>query len=118
MSATVGMLARLAGDRIGPDEPVLQLEEARQVVHRQAEQRQEHLGRERDREPFDEVDLALLRDPVDQILDQLRHRCFQGPHPLEREERIEKLAVVPMPRRVDLEGDERTVGTRLRRGHA
>ena len=52
---------RGAGDRVGADDPVLHREEARQLVERKAEQREEHLRREGDRELLGEVDLGRAR---------------------------------------------------------
>ncbi len=52
---------RGAGDRVGPDDAVLHREEARQLVEREAEQGEEHLRREGDRELLGEVDLGAPR---------------------------------------------------------
>ena len=60
------------GDLVGPDDAVLHLDEARQLVERETEQRQEDLRRERHRELSGEVDSVAIDESVDEVVRRAR----------------------------------------------
>ena len=62
------MAARLTRDLVRPDDAVLHRDEARQLVEREPEHRQEHLRRERHRELLREVDLVVVHERIDQLV--------------------------------------------------
>jgi hypothetical protein len=113
----LGVAERLADHVVGPDRPVLHPQEPGKLVPRQAEHPQEDLRRERHRELPGEVDLVVVDEPVDQGVDEPRHRRLQRLHAGRGEQRVEDLPVRPVVGRVDLQRDQRTLGLQVVRRH-
>ena len=89
------------------DDPVLHFQEARQFGHRQPQQAEENLRRQRHRELPGEVDLPVVDEAVDQVVDQTLHRLGELRDALGGEQRVEDPAELAMLWRVQLERDER-----------
>ena len=105
--ARLGAVHRHAKDVERSADAVLHGDEAPRLVEGQAEQREEHLGGERDRELLREVDLGLIDESVDQVIDEALDWFGEALHPLRGEHRVHDLAELLVLGRIDLQGDER-----------
>ena len=98
------------------DDAVLEPQEEREIVEGQPELGEEDLGGERFAERAEEVDLAVGRERVDQLVGQRAHaRLERGDH-LRCEQRVEQLAVPGVRVAVEHQRDERPPGTHVRGG--
>ena len=103
----LGMAARFSRDVIRPDDAILHRNEARQLVEREPEHRQEHLRWERHRELLREVDLVVVHERIDQLVGEVRGAPFERGHALRREQRVEELPILPVVGRIRLQRDQR-----------
>ena len=76
-----------------------------QLVHGQAQEREEDLRGEGDGELLGEVHLAPLDEPVDEVVDEVGDLLVHGRHLARGEDRVEQLAELLVLRGIDLQRD-------------